>query len=81
MQEEQIVNGIIKVLEKDLKLNNLIIKREMQAYDFKGWDSLAHIGIIISLEEEFKLRFSIGEITNLKNIGELIDLIKKKKTK
>ena len=51
----------------------------MQAYDFEGWDSLAHIGIIISLEEEFKLRFSIGEITNLKNIGELIDLIKKKK--
>ena len=81
MQEEQIVDGITKVLEKDLKTNNLVIKREMQADDFEGWDSLAHIGIIISLEEEFKLSFSIGEITNLKNIGELIDLIKKKKTK
>ena len=79
MQEKQIIDGITKVLERDLKLNNLLIKREMQAYDFEGWDSLAHIGIIISLEEEFKLRFSIGEITNLKNIGELIDLIKKKK--
>ena len=79
MEEKQIIDGITKVLERDLKLNNLLIKREMQAYDFEGGDSLAHIGIIISLEEEFKLRFSIGEITNLKNIGELIDLIKKKK--
>ena len=52
----------------------------MQAHDFEGWDSLAHIGIIISLEEEFNLKFSIGEITSLKNIGELIDLIKKKKS-
>ena len=78
MQEKQIVDGITKVLERDLKLNNLSIKREMQAYDFEGWDSLAHMEYI-SLEEEFKLRFSIGEITNLKNIGELIDLIKKKK--
>ena len=80
MKEEQIIVGIIKVLEENLKLNNLKIKREMQAYDFEGWDSLAHIGIIISLEEQFKIRFSIGEISNLKNIGELIDLIKKKKS-
>ncbi len=80
MKEEQIIIGIIKVLEENLKLKNLEIKREMQAYDFEGWDSLAHIGIIISLEEEFKLRFSISEISNLKNIGELIDLIKKKKS-
>ena len=80
MKENQIIIGIIKVLEENLKLKNLEIKREMQAYDFEGWDSLAHIGIIISLEEEFKLRFSISEISNLKNIGELIDLIKKKKS-
>ena len=80
MKEEQIKIGIIKVLEENLKLKNLEIKREMQAYDFEGWDSLAHIGIIISLDEEFKLRFSISEISNLKNIGELIDLIKKKKS-
>ena len=79
MKEVQIINGICKVLEENLKLENLEIKREMQAYDFEGWDSLAHIGIIISLEEEFNIKFSIGEITNLNNIGELIDLIKKKK--
>ena len=53
----------------------------MQAHDFEGWDSLAYIVIIISLEDEFKRRAPVGEITNLKNIGELIDLIKKKKTK
>ena len=80
MKEDEIINGILKVLEENLKLKNLEIKKEMQAHDFEGWDSLAHIGIIISLEEEFNLKFSIGEITSLKNIGELIDLIKKKKS-
>ena len=80
MKENQIISGITKVLEENLKLHDLEIKREMQAYDFEGWDSLAHIGIIISLEKEFRLSFSIGEISNVENIGELIDLIKKKKS-
>ena len=80
MKESQIISGITKVLKENLKLQDLDIKRGMQAYDVEGWDSLAHIGIIISLEEEFKLRFSIGEISKVENIGELIDLIKKKKS-
>ena len=80
MEENQIISGITKVLEENLKLQDLEIRREMQSYDFEGWDSLAHIGIIISLEEELKLSFSIGEISKVENIGELIDLIKKKKS-
>jgi acyl carrier protein len=47
----------------------------MTASDVEGWDSLTHIDIIVSLEHEFKIRFTTAEISNLKNVGELEALV------
>ena len=58
---------------------NLKINRKTSAKDIDEWDSLAQIKLISRIEKEFKLRFNIKEINNLKNVGEMIDLIEKKK--
>ena len=40
-------------------------------------DSLAQVGLILLIEKKYKLRFSIGEIEKLKNIGDMINLLEK----
>lgn len=45
------------------------------ANDIEGWDSVTHIQLIVSLEKAFGMRFSTGEMTRLKNVGEMVDLI------
>lgn len=56
----------------------LVITEEMTATDIEDWDSLAQINLIIAIEKEFKVRFSLEEVSKLKNIGEMLDLIKLK---
>jgi long-chain acyl-CoA synthetase len=43
-----------------------------------GWDSLAHLGFITSLEEHFKVRFNTAEIITMNSIRRATELIKEK---
>ena len=51
---------------------------EMTAADIEDWDSLSHVQLIVAIEKYFKLKFSTGDIMNLKNVGEMIALIERK---
>ena len=57
----------------------LVITEEMTAADIEDWDSLAQINLIIALEKEFGVKFNLEEISKLKNIGEILEIIKIKK--
>lgn len=56
----------------------LVIIEEMTATDIEDWDSLAQINLIIAIEKEFGVKFNLEEVSKLKNIGEMLDLIKLK---
>lgn len=58
--------------------DELIIKEDMSANDIEDWDSLAQINLIIAIEKEFKVKFKLDEVSNLKNIGEMLELLSKK---
>ena len=53
----------------------LVITRESNGYTVPGWDSLAHITIVAEAEREFGVRFALGELESLKNVGDMVDLI------
>lgn len=57
---------------------SLVITDEMCADDIEDWDSLAQIDIVTSAQAAFHVKFSINEITVLKNIGDMLDLIDRK---
>ncbi|WP_379071535.1 acyl carrier protein [Mesorhizobium sp. UC22_110] len=58
--------------------SKLQIARETTAADVAGWDSFNHINLMMMVEGEFGIRFKTSEITHLKNVGELMDLIASK---
>ena len=58
---------------------DLIITDLTTANDIDGWDSLAHIRLIVAIEKYFEISFSASEISELKNVGEMVSLILKKK--
>ncbi|HEV8724152.1 MAG TPA: acyl carrier protein [Candidatus Binatia bacterium] len=41
------------------------------AYDILGWDSVAHLNLMFSIEEHFGVMFSGNELAEFKNIDEL----------
>jgi acyl carrier protein len=48
---------------------------ELNAMSIEQWDSLANIQIVVMVEKEFGLKFTTPEITELKKLGDLTDLI------
>ena len=43
--------------------------------DIEDWDSLEHISLMAAVEQEFGIRFTMGQIQSMKNVGEMADII------
>ena len=59
--------------------NKLIITSETNANDIEDWDSIAQVGLILSIEKRFAIQFSAGEVEVLQNVGEMVNLINEKR--
>lgn len=73
-----IKNELQEVFREVFDDDALSITNEMTAKDYEGWDSLAHINLLVAAEKRFGVRFATGEISNLKNVGDFIRLIQNK---
>lgn len=78
MTDEEILAKITDVVRDELDEDSIELSPEMEANDVDGWDSLAHVRIMIGIEQAFGIRFATSEITALKNIGALAALVRSK---
>jgi acyl carrier protein len=58
--------------------NSIELTRNTTADDIDDWDSLTHMNLVIALELRFKVKFALGELQTLKNVGEMLDMINRK---
>lgn len=45
------------------------------ADDIEDWDSLEHINLLAAVEQEFGMKFNMGQVVSMKNVGEMADII------
>lgn len=57
---------------------SIVIHAGMTADDIEDWDSLSHVRLILAIENAFNLKFTVPEIMNLRNAGEIMLLLQKK---
>ncbi len=57
---------------------SITLSRETTANDVEGWDSLTHVNLVMALELRFGIRFALGELQSLRNVGEMADVINRK---
>ena len=72
------LNGVFQDVfdDEDIRLDE-----ETTANDIEDWDSLNHITLIDAVEGEFGMRFTMGEVSGMKNVGEMALIVAKRKTK
>ena len=59
--------------DPDLKIHDAMV-----ASDVEDWDSFNHITLVMSLEEEFNLRFATREVMGWKSVGEMLASVEKR---
>lgn len=48
---------------------------ELSRNNFPEWDSLAHVKLMIAIEEEFNSKFTIDEVSDIKSVRELRSIL------
>ncbi len=78
IDEARVYQRLTQIFHDVFQEDDLVLKPELSAKDVEGWDSLSHIRLVISVEKAFSLKFSASEVGTLKNVGDLVGLIKSK---
>ncbi len=72
---EQIQGDLQDVFRDIFDDDSIVIDGNTTANDVGEWDSFNHVRLIIAAEEKFNIGFSTAEVADLRNVGELMDLI------
>jgi len=78
METEEIKSKLTPIFRDVFSEPSLVVRETMTADEVKKWDSLSHINMIYAVEKAFGVKFSIKDARSMKDVGELIQLIKKK---
>jgi acyl carrier protein len=78
MDEAQIYARLTGIFQDVFDDDDITATPELTAKDVDGWDSLAHIRLMLTIEKSFKVKFSTAELGRLQNVGELATLIGKR---
>lgn len=75
MTDNEIYSKLEDIFEDvfDEKIN---ITSETTADDVDDWDSLTHINLMAAVEDAFSVRFTMKEVSSMKNVGEMVSIIK-----
>lgn len=55
--------------------DSIVINNRTTSNDIEEWDSIEHINLIGAVEDEFSMRFKMKEVSGMKNVGEMVDII------
>lgn len=57
---------------------DIVLTNETTANDIEDWDSLAQINLLVAIKKEFKINFDLEEVSKYKNVGDMVEAVKKK---
>ena len=75
MNREEIFEKLTEVFADGFDDEDLEISETITSDDVEGWDSLAHINLIGSIEDEFGIKFAMEDLKNLESVSKIIDRI------
>lgn len=77
MNRTEIFEKLTEIFQDVFDDNAIAISDSTTAADIPDWDSLTHITLLATVEDEFDVKFGMKEVQGLKNVGELADLIER----
>ena len=69
---------LTRIFRETFGNETLVLRPEMTADDVPAWDSVSHITLIYTIEDEFGIKFSSRDLENLNCVGDLIETIEKR---
>jgi acyl carrier protein len=78
MANDHIYRQLDEIFRDVFDDDTIALTPETTASDIDGWDSVAHVDLIVSIETRMKIKFKTSELGNLHNVGQLVGIIEYK---
>lgn len=75
MTREKVFDTLNEVFRDVFDDESITVGETTTSEDIDDWDSLEHINLIAAVEQEFGMKFSMGQVVTMKNVGEMADII------
>ncbi len=75
MSREIVYEKLNNIFREIFDNDSIVITDNTVADDIEGWDSLEHINLITAIEDDFNIKFTMRELSNMKKVGDMVDLI------
>ena len=78
MTSEEVFERLNKVFRDVFDDDDITVTETTTSADIDDWDSLEHINLVAAVEQEFGMKFTMGQVVTMKNVGEMVDIILQK---
>lgn len=75
MSREEVNKALNEIFQSVFDDEDITVNDKTTANDIEDWDSLEHVNLIVAVEKKFHIKFNMGEVNTLKNVGEMMDII------
>lgn len=75
---DSVLEQVQSIFRDVLDQPDLLLTRQSNANTVEDWDSLSHVNLVTAIERHFRIKFALGELQELKNVGDMVDLIEAK---
>lgn len=75
MSREEVFVKLNEVFRDVFDDESITVTQTTTADDIEEWDSLEHINLLAAVEQEFGMKFNMGQVVSMKNVGEMADII------
>ncbi|WP_195282622.1 acyl carrier protein [Harryflintia acetispora] len=80
MTKNEIYDKVNEVFRDVFDDDSILVNEKTTANDIEDWDSLEHINLVVAIEEKFGMKFNMGEVTSMKNVGEMVKILEQRAT-
>ena len=56
---------------------DIVLTDATNSDDIEDWDSLEQINLLVAIEKQFSIKFSLADVADLENVGAMVDLIER----
>ncbi len=75
MTREEVYAKLDEIFREEFDDDTIHVTPATVADDIPDWDSLEHINLIVEIEKALGMKFTMGEVVGMKNVGEMVDII------
>ena len=75
MDKNEVLAKVTESIRDVFDNDDIVVMESTVADDVEGWDSLMHITLIGTIEDEFDIKFAMKDVIGMKNVGDMVDII------